>query len=286
MKYIKEMRIKHYIKNGLIFVPAFFAGSIFEMQTLTTACLAFLSFCLMSSAIYVLNDLNDAEKDRLHPKKKHRPIASGAIGNNEAVFFSFFLMVVSIALVVLTCRDGKLPVGILLLYLFINLIYSVFGGKNVALLDVALLVSGFYLRLLMGSVTCKVEISNWLSLVVIAGSFFLAFGKRRNESRQTGAKTRAALEAYSVDFLDRAMYSSMTLSLAFFALWCEEKGSGYMVLFPLVMLIMLRYCMNVEKAAEGDPTTIILKDYVLLGLVFLLGAIAFALIYVSESLPF
>lgn len=173
---------------------------------------------------------------------------------------------------------------VVVIYICINLFYSVGGGKNIALLDVALLASGFYLRLLMGAVSTGVEISNWLSLVVIAGSFYLAFGKRRNEIKETGFTTRSVLKEYSPAFLNQAMYSSMTLSLAFFSLWCQEKGKIYMVLFPLVMLIMLRYSMNVEKSVESDPTSIILKDYILLLLVLLTSLVSLLLIYFQPML--
>ena len=107
----------------------------------------------------------------------------------------------------------------------------------------------------------------------------MAFGKRRNELKQMGTQTRGVLNQYNVDFLDKAMYSCMTLALCFFALWCSEQGTRYIILFPLLLLLLLRYSMQVEENDEGDPTTLILKDKFLLGVALLMGVSSIVLIY-------
>ena len=277
--YLIEMRIKHYIKNLLIFMPAFFAGVIFEISTLIACILAFLSFSLMSSVVYILNDIHDIEKDRIHPRKCKRPIASGAISKSSAIVFSTLLLIISVVLGSFLISKSIYTIIIIFGYLIVNIIYSIAGGKNYALFDVVLLVSGFYLRVMMGAYSVGVEISDWLILVIISGASFMAFGKRRNETIQVGTKTREVLNQYSEDFLDKAMYSCMTLSLCFFALWCSEQGTKYIVLFPLLLLLLLRYSMQVEGNDEGDPTTLILKDKLIIFLGMLIGFISLMLIY-------
>lgn len=277
--YFQEMRIKHYIKNFLVFMPAFFAGNIFDIDILKSSILAFISFSLMSSSVYVLNDIHDIQKDRLHPRKCKRPVASGVIKKEYAVVFAVVLFIISLSLVCFLVSSSIYVIGTLFLYFIINIIYSIAGGKNYALLDVSLLVSGFYLRILMGSYSCRIEVSNWLMLVVISGAFFMAFGKRRNELKQIGVQTRIVLTQYSVDFLDKLMYSCMTLSLCFFALWCSERGTNYIILFPLLLLLFMRYSMNIEGNDEGDPTTLILNDKILIGVGLLMIIIAILLIY-------
>ena len=277
--YLEEMRIKHYIKNFLVFVPAFFAGEIFQNDILKYSILAFISFSLMSSVVYILNDIHDIEKDRLHPRKCKRPIASGAIQKKHASAFAGILFAASLGVACVLIIQNVYVVVVLLLYFAVNIIYSIAGGKNRALLDVSLLVSGFYLRVLMGSYSCGIAVSNWLTLVVISGASFMAFGKRRNELKQMGAQTRTVLKQYNVDFLDKAMYSCMTLALCFFALWCSEQGAGYIILFPLLLLLLLRYSMQIEGNDEGDPTTLILKDKFMLGVALLMGVSSIILIY-------
>lgn len=276
--YLQEMRIKHYIKNFLIFIPGFFAGKFNDIIPLQESLAAFISFSLISSAVYVINDINDIEKDRLHPIKCKRPIASGAIGKAHAVVLAVVLWAVSV-IICLSIQKTIYPLLTILLYFAINLIYSMCGGKNYALLDIVLLVSGFYLRVLMGACVCEVKISNWLALVIISGASFLAFGKRRNEAKNIGVETRKVLNQYSVTFLDKAMYSCMTLSLCFFALWCNEQGTQYIILFPVLLLMLLKYSMQIERSEEGDPISLILKDKVLLTAGAFLGGASLVLTY-------
>ena len=180
--YLRLLRPKHYVKNVLVLLPLFFSGRFFERMPLCVGLLGFAAFCLLSSLVYIVNDLRDAPADRLHPTKCRRPIASGAVGVSSALALAAALGAAVLLLGIL----ARFPAGSWLcmgVYLLVNLGYS-FGLKNVPILDVALLVSGFLLRVLFGASVTGITISNWLYLTVVSISFYLALGKRRGELRR------------------------------------------------------------------------------------------------------
>lgn len=288
-KWLKELRVTHYLKNCLLFVPAFFGGMFMQGDVWKSLLAAFACFCMGASAVYLINDIKDVEKDRMHPRKKDRPIAAGEIGIGSAAAAAAVLLVLSYAgLVVLV--DAPVKTGALLVfsgYLAVNAAYSIAGCKKIPLMDVAILVFGFYLRVLMGSVLTGVEISSWLYLVVISGAFYLAFGKRRNELKFAGSQGRDVLSGYAEGFLDKAMYSCMTMTNVFFALWCTQIGKeqSCMILVPVLMLICFKYSMDLERENnDGDPMNVILQDKVLLLLGVLFVALLFVLLYVQGGL--
>ena len=286
INYITEMRIKHYLKNFLIFLPCFFSGNLFNIRYFFITFVSIISFCLMSSTIYIINDIQDIDKDKLHEKKRNRPIASGKIKiKNAKIFaisiFSLSIIINLIEIIFLNCNIISLI--ILISYFFINICYSVFKWKNIPLLDVVLLSLGFYLRVLMGSVITNITISTWLYLIVLSGAFYMGFGKRRNEIKMTGNKTRKVLEKYNFSFLDRSMNTCMTLSIVFFSFWCMEKTtveSNFLILVPLLIIIFFKYSMNIEEQKnDGDPVDVILNDKLLIGMVILLIVLMISLVY-------
>jgi 4-hydroxybenzoate polyprenyltransferase len=224
------------------------------------------------------------EKDRLHPVKCKRPVAAGDISVVSAGAVSIVFAVCAYAMLLIS-GAGRDAVIVFSAYLVINGLYSIFGCKNIPLVDVTILVAGFYLRVLMGAVVTHVQISPWLSLVIITGAGFLAFGKRRNEQRVVGETTRSVLKAYPKGFLDRAMYSCMVMTNVFFALWCVlEKSAGFWVLFPIVLLICLKYSMDLEQEQnQGDPMDVILHDKCLIFLGLFAGAIMITFLYVGRN---
>jgi len=189
MKYLKLMRPSHYIKNFLIFLPIVFSAKLFEQwQNLVVLAGGFLAFSLICSCVYIVNDVIDAPKDRLHSRKKHRPIASGAVSVKAAFgLFGVLLMIACLVAFWLIFGWNSQPEILLWLgvYLILNVLYSL-CLKNYPIIDVAILASGFLLRLLYGSALTGIAVSNWLYLTVIAMSFYLGLGKRRNESLAHG----------------------------------------------------------------------------------------------------
>lgn len=276
------MRIHHYIKNFLIFLPLFFSGNLFNKELIIINLLGFLSFSLLTSAVYIFNDICDVEKDKLHSIKCNRPIASGKISIKKARIIIFILLFVSTILSIMIYHGNWYVFSIMFAYAIINILYSI-KLKQIPVVDVAIIVSGFVLRLIYGGVISSITISNWLYLVVIAVSFYMGFGKRRNEILVQKEGTRKVLENYSVDFLDKNMYVSLALAIVFYTFWCLENSSKHAInlIFsvPLVMVIALKYSFNIQKKLEGDPVNIILNDKWLILLTLIYGILLTFMVY-------
>ena len=223
-EYIKLIRLKHYIKNLLIFLPLIFSGNFFNVQLLILAVCGFLSFSFAASVVYIINDIRDREKDRLHEKKKERPIASGKITVKNAVVTAAVLLAVSLILQGLI-QNNWISYVYVLVYVAVNVGYS-FGLKDVALLDITILVSGFLIRVLYGGELIDVEVSNWLYLTVMSASFYLGLGKRRNEIIKVGTESRKVLQYYNKSFLDKNMYMCLGLTIVFYSLWSVDSSNA------------------------------------------------------------
>ena len=289
--YIKLMRPKHYLKNGLILAPLFFSKEINILNKIIDVLFAFLAFSLISSTIYIINDTMDAEKDRQHPKKCKRPIASGQISKKNAIIFSILLFILSFTFHYFGNRNKLFSISTIYLisYFFINLSYSL-GLKNKPILDLVLLSAGFLLRVLYGGEITDVPISYWLYLIVITFSFYMGFGKRRGELEIKGDKnTREVLKKYSYEFLDKKMSIFMALTLVFYSLWTVDKKTTDVVgsdLFiwtvPLVIIIFLRYSYVIELGeSDGDPVEVLLSDKVLISLVIVYILVTIIFFYKS-----
>lgn len=283
-QYIKLARPHHWIKNVLVLLPLMCSGQMTQWRRLRAGLWGFLAFSLLASGIYVINDIRDRERDRLSSTKCHRPVASGAIGIPQAVAFCVGLLLGAILCGYLAAGMRLVCWGAFLAYFLLNLGYS-FGLKNVPIVDIAILVSGFLLRMVYGGVVTEIVLSKWLCLTVISVSFFMGLGKRRGELLgQTS--TRSVLKYYSESFLDKNLYMCVALAVMFYSMWTVDDltvsrvGSENLVwTVPLVILICLKYSMNVEGNSDGDPVEVLLKDKMLLLLIGLLGILIFALIY-------
>lgn len=261
-KYVTLFRIKHYIKNFLIFIPIFFSRKLFCQEKILACFFAFIAFCFASSAIYIFNDIIDAEKDSLHPIKKNRPIASGVISIKKAVICGICCSI--FALIFQEGGKNAITLWCIPIYLILNILYSIFL-KNKVLWDVVILVSGFLIRVLYGAVVADVAISGWLYLTVIAISFYMAFGKRRNELKETGEETRSVLKYYSYEFLDKNMYMCMCMANVFYSLWAMDSGRRMLLTVPIILILSIRYSFVIEcKQSRGDPIEVILSDKAIL----------------------
>ena len=271
--YMQLLRVHHYLKNGLIFLPLLFSGRLFQFQLLVETIVGYISFCFIASSIYIYNDIQDIEKDKLHPLKKNRPIASGVISKKKATIVG----VIVFLLALLIQLGGYLyfhNVGIIyatiimLIYFVLNVLYSK-GLKNIPIIDVMILAFGFVLRVLYGGALTDTEISNWLFLTVLSICMFAGFGKRRNEMIKNKSQSRKVLQEYTKNFLDKSMYLFLSLALVFYSLWCtngfrfiETNLLTYSVLF--VIFIVLKYALTIEQDSYGDPIDVILKDKTLM----------------------
>lgn len=282
-KYLRLIRVKHWLKNILVFVPLVFGGKLFSVEDLLTCVACFMVYSCAASCVYIFNDMGDIEKDKLHPTKCKRPLASGEISTKSATILLCVLLVITgvINYLLLNTVTSWL---IIVLYIVINIVYSK-GGKNIALLDIVILVLGYVLRVYYGALAINVVVSGWLYLTIVFMSFYLGLGKRRNELIQLGSNSRKVLKDYTKDFLDKNMYMFLSLTIMCYAWWCETvnsvRGNNKMLFtVPVVVVICMRYSMDVESnASDGDPMNVILKDKALLVLGLLYAILMVIFLY-------
>lgn len=264
---LKAMRPYQWVKNFLLFGGLIFSKSLFDAVALTRSVQAFFLFCFASSAVYLLNDLKDVERDRLHPQKRLRPLASGEL----SVFHAAIAMVTLAALAI----AGGYALGIsfgtwLVLYLLLNLAYTL-SLKHQPVLDVMCIASGFVIRAVAGVIVIAAVPSPWIILCTMTLAFFVGFGKRRHELtslNDDATKHRDSLAGYSAQFLDLMMAVSAAAAMMSYALYTvaeetvERFGSHLlMATTPFVMYGIFRYFYLVQlKAGGGDPSKLLVTD--------------------------
>lgn len=280
---IRLMRPKHWIKNFLIFMPLVFSGLFFDRTGFIIVCIGWLSFSLMASAVYILNDISDRKSDKKHEIKCGRPIASGTVSIRTASIL--FVILAGVAVFLTWLIDPSLISLLLLLaYLLINIGYSK-GLKKIPLVDVTLLVAGFLIRVFYGAVLIDQAVSVWLYLTVTAMSLYLGFGKRRNElvnQIDNNMEIKGVLKYYTPEFLDKNMYMSLTLTIVFYALWAAGHSEEYSYLIwtvPLVILICMKYSLSIESQTYADPVDVFTSDKILIALVGIYGLCMMGLLY-------
>ena len=265
MKYLKLIRVKHYLKNLLLFLPILFGSKLFNLPLLAKTCAAFVIFSFTSSIIYILNDIMDIEKDRLHPVKKQCPLASGAVSRKKALVIAVILFTIIFVLNFLL--SGCLILNHwLLIYLILNILYSI-KLKNIPILDISILSFGFLIRVLYGASVTGIALSHWLYLTVLSASFYMGIGKRRNEYQQTDQQAREVLRHYNFEFLDKNFYVYFVLTIVFYSLWCidmREKFQYILLTIPFILLIMTKYNLDIESSSDGDPIATLTSDKILL----------------------
>ena len=269
---IKLLRPKHSVKNLLIFLPLIFGLKELTLKGFRTSILGFIVFCLVASSIYIINDYKDIEKDRLHPVKKKRPLASGAVTKKEAWIIFSVLLLVAIAI---SFTFPIASIGLIAGYFILNLGYSL-GLKNIPILDVVILASGFMIRLFLGSSLSGIAVSPLLYLVVMSGAFYLGISKRYNEIIKTGNQTRSVLKKYNVEYLKSIMNMFLVLIIVFYTEWCSNAYPEHRDLFlasvPMLIILIISYIYVAEKDKYGDPADVIMKNksLMLIGLLFIM----------------
>ena len=287
--YLKLIRIKHYLKNFLVFAPLLFSGNFFEVTLLLKTLFSFIAFSFTASVVYIINDIRDVEKDKLHTIKKERPIASGKVSKKEGIILAILLFIISIFI---NWNISTSPISfiILLSYLLMNIAYS-FGLKNIPIIDILILSIGFLLRVFYGAVILNLNVSNWLYLTILSISFYLGLGKRRNEIDKS-KNSRKVLEHYNRNFLDKNMYMCLALTIIFYSLWCVDPinslrfGDLNYLLFtvPIVMIICMKYSLNIEGDSFGDPVDVVFSDKTMLALIIIYGLCILLLLYIFPIL--
>lgn len=264
--WLQLLRPRHWIKNLFLFAALIFSGNLPRLSYVMAALHGFLCFCVTASTVYIFNDLCDAEKDRKHPRKCSRPIASGIIGRREAA------VLMSVLLAAAVIYGFLLSVGfglVVIFYLLNNLLYSL-CLKNIVILDIMSIAAGFILRVAGGAAAIDVVISPWLLLCTFLLALFLGFSKRRNELQvlQEDAQShRRILEQYSLEFIDNMLSivtASTLISYSLYTFFAGEDRSS-MVTIPFVLYGIFRYQYVIYNKKQGEsPEEIVLSDKPLL----------------------
>ena len=276
--YVKLMRVKQYIKNLLILLPAIFSGVIFDFEkTAFRLVLGVLCFSLMASTVYIINDIFDREKDRLDEQKlKSRPIANGTIPVTHASVLTCILLICSIGLMIYL--RGFVHI-ILFSYLMINVLYSKVL-KNIPVIELFCVGVFYLIRVLYGALLCEVEISSYMFIMVLMMSLMIVCDKRKLECKKN-RNSRPVLLAYSYEFLNISSYLGCGLGIMNYIIWIyahvnTQFDSTWMLISVLIMIILLVYFQWVcdVQAADtklSDPVEIIYKNQIMMGLMFLYG---------------
>ena len=298
---LTELRPRQWTKNFAVFIGLVFSEHLLNTTSLLRTVLAFVTFCLISSSIYLLNDLLDLEKDRQHPVKRLRPLASGRLPISWGVGALGVLLLCS-ALVIFMIFRVPIPAGqdifasigganllftlSIVAYLVLMALYSL-RLKHVVLIDVFIIASGFVLRIIAGTVVVPVSISLWLYVVTCFLSLFLALSKRRHEImllQGQASQHRQILKEYSVPMLDQMITIAVTGTIMSYSLYTIEGTIGnhklLAITIPLVIYGMFRYLYLVYMRVEGgSPEEVLLRDRHMLGTVILCVVLIMTVLY-------
>ena len=288
--FIAALRPHQWTKNLLVFAPLALSKHLLDLDALLRAALAFALFCGLSGTVYLINDVVDLERDRLHPKKRLRPLASGALSVGAARVGAIAL---GLSCLGLSALLGQAFLTSAALYLALNLFYS-FRLKHVVILDVISISLGFVLRPVAGALAISVQFSDWLLVCTLLLALFLALAKRRHELvTLEGTGHREILAEYSPYLLDQmiaVVTASCLMAYAFYTL-APETVEKYRTdrlswTIPFVLYGIFRYLYLVHGKEEGgSPTDLLLTDRPLLADVALWAAALVAIVYTAGGLP-
>ncbi len=307
---IRTARPRQWLKNVSLFAAPLFAGALLNPDTLTLSLKALVVFCGVSSAGYFINDLVDAPKDRMHPVKKNRPIASGKLGTKTAL--AIIIILIASLLTYSLYFIGSYFTVIVISYIIIQIVYS-FYLRDVIILDAMVVASLFILRVFAGGLAAEVSVSSWLILTTIGLSLLLAFGKRRSEKtillkydiNSTKSETRKTLKHYPDSLLDSMISMSSAFCIITYALFTFQISPNglynptlssilpsilrtpklMMLTIPFVIYGVARYLYVIYEKKEGEsPERVLLSDKALLTAVVAWCIVTFIIIYVMPNL--
>lgn len=268
---LKLIRPQQWLKNSFIFLPMFFAGRLTDIYCWIQSMWAFIAFSFIASAIYCINDIKDVEADGQHPRKCHRPIASGAIPVNIAIVITIILISLSY-LILFTKLSATLLEGVCVIsvYLVLNLAYC-FRLKRYAIIDVFIISLGFVLRLALGGMVCDIWLSPWIVCLTFLLALFLAFAKRRDDvllHEQEGILARKNIVRYNSEFMNQTLGILASVTMVCYIIYSVSPdvemrlGSGYIYITSIFVLAgILRYLqITVVDRRSGSPTKILISD--------------------------
>jgi len=282
---LKSMRPHQWVKNAFVLAPVVFAGSFDDAQQLARAFAAAVLFSIVSGSVYLLNDVLDVEKDRAHPVKRHRPVASGAVPIPVARTASALLALTALAL---GFWLAPLAGACLTTYLALNLAYSV-RLKHVAWLDLAIIATGFVIRVLTGGFATHIHISTWLLACTFLLAIYLGLGKRRHELRDeaAGTTTRASLKQYTQARVASAMAFTAVATITAYSTYTFSHharlvfGTPWVPLtIPFIVFGITRfYTLTGRTDTSASPTDRMVTDPLFVTNILLWGLLVLGLIY-------
>jgi 4-hydroxybenzoate polyprenyltransferase len=261
---LKTLKINHYIKNIIVFIPIIFSLNINNPKLWLLSTLMFITFCLISSAVYIMNDLSDIEKDKIHPTKCNRPIASGKISKLLAITIMIILIILSFLIA------GKLNILCLttiISYLILNILYT-FWLKKIPIIDATCIASGFILRVISGCFAISVSPSALVILLTFFTSLFFTYTKRKLELQYDKNSQRKSIQSLSIDTADKLILINAILSIAFYFTYVldsntiQRAGTEYLYItvIPFTLIIYrLLFLINTIKI-DDDPIHYLERD--------------------------
>ncbi|NLW07289.1 MAG: decaprenyl-phosphate phosphoribosyltransferase [Clostridia bacterium] len=277
---ILSLRPKQWTKNAFVFAPILFSGNLLDIALLLRTTQVFIIFCLLAGANYVINDLADRQRDRYHPRKKHRPIASGKLAPLAAAAAAVIILSGSL------CWSFALgwQVGLITLVYTLQTAAYTFFLKHMVIIDAFTVALGFVLRVAAGAAAIMAPVSAWLLIAVILLSLFLAFCKRRHELLilDEAASHRAILAQYSVGLLDQLITTVASATIVVYAIYTFQGTAAPYLMFsvPLVLFGICRYMYLIYCRQDGgEPESLILKDKPLAATILFWSLSCFILLY-------
>jgi decaprenyl-phosphate phosphoribosyltransferase len=281
---VKLIRPKHWIKNLFLLIPVFFAGSLFQIERIEILGLGIIAFCLVASAVYIINDLKDIEVDRIHPLKKERPLASGAVSKSKATVLLVVLILIGLSL---SYWLNPIFFYLICIYLVLNVTYS-FGLKNISIVDLFIVSLGFLIRIYSGGILAGVEVSHWLAIMILLLSLFLVLAKRRDDivlQAKSQAVIRKTSSSYNLEFINACLTIFAAVIVVSYIMYTvspevvDRFNSPYLfATTPFVIAGIMRYLqITIVEMNSGSPTSILVKDKFILTTI-ILWIIAFYLI--------
>jgi 4-hydroxybenzoate polyprenyltransferase len=264
--FLRLIRVHQWVKNLFLYVPAFFGGVLLNQEIILVLTIGFFAFSFVASAVYILNDYKDIEKDRLHPEKKDRPLASGAIKQGQALIMFIVMLLAGLSIAYFLNFYFFL---ITVFYFIMNIAYTL-KLKDTPIIDVSIISTGFLLRIFAGGVISDVVVSKWLILLTFLLAMLLALAKRRSEYKVflTGKKIRKAIKGYNIEFINVSMVMMASVTVVSYIMYTvsteviQRIGNDYLYITSFfVILGILRYLqLTLVYDRSGSPTKVLLKD--------------------------
>jgi len=289
VQFFKLIRVHQWVKNLFMLLPLFFAGKLFEYDLLDRVLLGVLCFSLSASAVYILNDYKDIESDRQHPSKKNRPLASGKIAPNVALLAALLLLAAGFTGAWFLSFRFFVLLGC---YFLMNVAYT-FKLKHIAVLDTTIIATGFVLRVMAGGAIAGIPVSQWIVLMTFLLALLLGFAKRRDDVLiylESGQKMRKSVDGYNLEFINLSMVMMAGVVIVAYMMYVLSdevvqrwKTQGlYITAFPVIMGVLRYLQLTFVKGKTGNPTKILLKDWVIQVVIAGWVALFYLIIYTKD----